>query len=206
MKRIWGSGAFERTLIAAAAVLFVSAGAGAALASGGGDRMAEIVRAHALSTLDGRTGRIEPSAAPVSVLHFWASWCGPCKKELPLLDDLAAELAPRGARFAAISIDSDPANARRFVERHEISMPVFLDGPDGLAESLALPSVPCTFVLDRSGEVTFASVGASPEELARLRAHLLDAVRGTDSTPANPLGSGPSTAGGEREDEGASRQ
>lgn len=143
-----------------------------------GERLSDLLETHRLTTLDGRTGTIAVAAAPASVVHFWASWCGPCKKELPLLDDLAAELQPRGVRFAAVSIDSDPAKARRFVERHGIGMPVFLDSPNGLAESLALANVPCTFVLDRAGKVTFATTGSSEEELTRLRNHLIGMVRG----------------------------
>ncbi|MCA9755338.1 MAG: TlpA family protein disulfide reductase [Candidatus Eisenbacteria bacterium] len=142
-----------------------------------GAQLPDLLETHNLTTLEGRTGRIVPAAAPASVIHFWASWCAPCKKELPLLDDLDAELGPRGVRFAAISIDSDPAKARRFVEQQEIHLPVFLDGPEGLAESLALPSIPSTFVVDRQGRVTFATTGSSEEELARLRAHLVGLVQ-----------------------------
>ncbi|MEZ4650275.1 MAG: TlpA disulfide reductase family protein [Candidatus Eisenbacteria bacterium] len=142
-----------------------------------GAQLPDLLETHNLTTLDGRTGKLVPAAAPASVVHFWASWCAPCKKELPLLDGLAAELGPRGVKFAAISIDSDPAKARRFVEQQEIHLPVFLDGPDGLAESLALPSIPSTFVVDRRGRVTFATSGSSEEELARLRAHLIGLVQ-----------------------------
>ena len=143
-----------------------------------GQRLSDLLATHSLTSLDGRVGRITPATAPASVVHFWASWCGPCKKELPILDDLATELRAKGVRFAAISIDSDTNKARRFVEQHEVSMPVFLDGPDGLAESLALSSIPCTFVLDRAGNVTFAMAGSSEAEIARLRAHLLGLALG----------------------------
>lgn len=168
----------SRAAACLAAVVIVFEGAGAAEATPA-ERLVANLGSHSLTTLDGESGRIATSAASVSVIHFWASWCAPCKKELPLLDDLAASLAPRGVRFAAISIDSDADKARRFVERNDIDLPVFVDGPDGLAESIALTSVPSTFVVDRSGRVTFVSTGSSEEELTRLRAHLEESVGGT---------------------------
>jgi thiol-disulfide isomerase/thioredoxin len=96
----------------------------------------------------------------VVVLHFWASWCGPCRRELPDIQALHLELAKRGGRVVAVSIDEDKRNAADFAARYAPSLPIYNDPPEGLARSLDLPAVPYTVVLDRDGSVMWAGGGA----------------------------------------------
>jgi thiol-disulfide isomerase/thioredoxin len=96
----------------------------------------------------------------VVVLHFWASWCGPCRKELPLIEALHLELARTGGRVVAVSIDTDRRNAADFAARYAPSLPIYHDVPDGLARTLDLPALPYTVVLDRDGSVKWAGGGA----------------------------------------------
>jgi thiol-disulfide isomerase/thioredoxin len=103
------------------------------------------------------------------VVNFWASWCTPCRRELPAIDAMNTELGPRGTRFLAVSIDTDPRNARRFAKAHSLRLPVYADGPDGLAKLLDLGAVPLTLVLDRDGDVVYASTGSDDRAIAELR-------------------------------------
>ncbi len=106
-----------------------------------------------LEAPDGETTRLAELRGDVVIVNFWASWCKPCKKELKHLDDWNVRLDGSGARIVAISVDHDARRMMRFVESAEITLPVYHDGPDGLAKTLALPSLPCTVVLDREGSV-----------------------------------------------------
>jgi len=125
---------------------------------------------HALKTIDGKPLAWRTAENQVVIVNFWASWCAPCRRELPQLDDMHQELARQGARVIAVSIDSEAANARRFQQKHGLSLPIAFDGPDGLARTLDLPSIPYTVVLDRSGRVAWSTQDSDARALAELQA------------------------------------
>jgi len=134
------------------------------------DRVRDALRAHPLHGLDGRTLTVPSLAGEVVVVNFWASWCQPCRRELPALDALNATLAKQGGRVLAISIDEDAENVRRFARQHRLRLPLYLDGPAGLAKELDLDHVPYTVVFDRRGEIAYATSGANPAGLDQLAA------------------------------------
>lgn len=121
------------------------------------EQAAAALRRHPLRGMDGSTLSLADLRGEVVVLNFWASWCGPCRRELPRLQVLNAELSHLGGRVLAISIDADRRNVELFARRQELRLPILLDGPDGLARELDLRSVPLTIVLGRDGEVAFTS-------------------------------------------------
>ena len=159
----------------AVAVAAVAVAAGAAYAGSAHppvDRAAlrEALRSHVLRTQGGGTLSIADLRGEVVVINFWASWCPPCRRELPQLDVLHAELARRQGRVLAISVDRDPENVKRFALKHDLKLPIFVDGPEGLARRLDLDHIPFTVVLDRRGEVAFTGSGTTPKDLDELGA------------------------------------
>ncbi len=121
-----------------------------------------------LAKLAGGTLTLGSLKGNVVVVNFWASWCAPCRRELPRLQALDAEIASRGGRVIAVSIDEDRRNVELFARRNGLTLPVLLDGPDGLARALDLRAVPLTIVLDRSGRVAYATTQSSDAGLAAL--------------------------------------
>jgi thiol-disulfide isomerase/thioredoxin len=121
-----------------------------------------------LRTLDGRDMSLATQRGQVVVLNFWASWCGPCRKELRVLDALNREITRSGGRVVAVSIDQDPENVRRFVRSLRLGMPIVHDGPAGLARALDLDHVPFTVILDRDGAVAFTTSHSDRETLAKI--------------------------------------
>lgn len=129
------------------------------------ERARRELRGYVLRGVDGHPLALDALHGQVVVMNFWASWCPPCRRELPRLDALEATLAGQGARVVAISIDQDVRNVRRFARAERLTLPLYHDGPDRLARRLDLPHVPFTIVLDRRGEVAFTTSGGDERAL-----------------------------------------
>ena len=105
------------------------------------------------------------------LLNFWATWCPPCIREMPLIDEFHRQQQARGWHVVGLAVDS-PTPVREFLARRPVSFPIGLAGLDGseLARTLGNPegSLPFTVVLGRDGRVMDRKLGAlKPADLAR---------------------------------------
>ncbi len=102
------------------------------------------------------------------LLNFWATWCGPCVVEMPLLDRFAREQGPKGWRVLALAIDQ-PDPVRRFIAERTLQLPVAIAGAVGLDLSRQLGNVhgglPFTAVFDSSGAATHHRLGPVSADL-----------------------------------------
>ncbi len=178
-----------RLMHAAAVALAIAGmtGGGTAVGADAGTTLAN----HELASFDGGKTKLSAMRGEVVVVNFWATWCAPCRKELTLFNGWNAEWKERGARVVAISIDKDARKARRFAEEMGLSLTVVHDGPDGLARALDLPSVPCTYLLDRDGKVVGVVRTSSQNELALLKGKV-DSMLSGRKTPPQAAGMGSS--------------
>ena len=102
-------------------------------------------------------------------VDFWASWCGPCRKSLPLYEAMYRELDPDHFAILAISLDEDPKDASDFLEDHPVSYTVLTD-PNGVtAESWGLKAMPTSFLLNGSGERVKAYPGFETSHMEVIR-------------------------------------
>jgi thiol-disulfide isomerase/thioredoxin len=132
------------------------------------DALKNALARRTLRTLDGRAITWASLRGEVVVVNFWATWCKPCRKELPRLDALDQELEKSGGRVLAVSVDLDPENVRRFAQANKLRLPICHDGPDGLARDMALEMLPWTAVLGRDGAIAWASSGSDDAHLDAL--------------------------------------
>jgi thiol-disulfide isomerase/thioredoxin len=103
--------------------------------------------------------RLEDHRGKVVVVNFWASWCGPCRQEMPLLDELAMELDPDRAVVIGLNEDVRPADALRFVEDLGGVGYDLAEGRGGLPARYGYRGLPYTVVVDRQGRIAAAFYG-----------------------------------------------
>ena len=103
-----------------------------------------------LSDMDGREFSLEKEigAGPL-ILDFWATWCTPCIKELPVLQKISTDYEKRGVRVVTINIDGPHSQAkiRPFIHRHRLKLPVLLDKTGSVIKQFQLIAVPSTVII-----------------------------------------------------------
>lgn len=128
---------------------------------------AKSVKKLTLRDLEGTKVRLADYQGRIVVLNFWATWCGPCKEELPRLGEIARQYANRGVTFLLASIDEQKklSAVRDYVSEHGIKLPVLTGASVDLLEQLAgVNVVPATLVIDNKGEIIRAINGEAREE------------------------------------------
>ncbi len=119
----------------------------------------------ALTDLDGETVMLSDFRGKTVVLNFWASWCPPCREEMPEFQELWDERGEHGADdLVMIALDflvqDTMADARKFIEGNGFTFPVLFDTADGaVAERYRVRGLPATFFIDREGVVRWINYG-----------------------------------------------
>jgi thiol-disulfide isomerase/thioredoxin len=120
--------------------------------------------AGAAPVLQGRTLRgtsLSPDeyAGRVLVVNLWATWCGPCEREQPVLAEAARDQGPKGAFFLGIDERDDPAAALAWLDRYDVPYPSLADPSGYLAYRFGAPFLPVTVIVDADGRLRFRVVG-----------------------------------------------
>jgi peroxiredoxin len=112
-----------------------------------------------LSTLNGPNLRLQEQRGKVVLVNFWATWCGPCRKEMPHLNRIADKYRASGLVMLGVNIDDDVRNATDVAAKLGVKFPVLLDTDKKVSRLYDLNSMPSTLVLDRSGRVRYVHRG-----------------------------------------------
>lgn len=122
--------------------------------------------------LEGRTHRIAELQGHAAVVNFWATWCGPCKEEMPRLQKLAESYGPQGVQFVAISLDAPETQGKipAVTAKRTFHVPVWTGATDGTLAELKLGVlVPATLILDEQGAVIGKIEGEASDKDVRSR-------------------------------------
>ncbi len=122
-----------------------------------GDRFPDIV----LPTLDGHITVPATYQNVALVVNFWATWCEPCRREMPSLEKLSTVFYPKDLLVIGISVDSDRNLAREFSLRYKLTIPMLSDSNQALSSGiLRIPAFPITYLLRRDRTIARIIVGA----------------------------------------------
>ena len=112
-----------------------------------------------LRDTNGRQVRLSSLRGKVVLVDFWASWCGPCRQEMPFLERLHDEYADQGLVIVGVNIDTEEGNMRRFLRRTPVSFRVVHDGNHRVADRYNPPRMPSSFLIDQRGVVRYVHEG-----------------------------------------------
>lgn len=116
--------------------------------------------AFTIKDLKGNQVSFEQFKGKVVFLNLWATWCGPCKAEMPGIQKLFSKLDNDSIKFVMLSLDKDEALSKveTYVKKNNYTFPIYM--PSGfLADQLQVPSIPTTFVISKKGKVVLKEVG-----------------------------------------------
>lgn len=133
---------------------------GASLASSGltGQTAPDFV----LKSATGENLRLSEYRGDVVMINFWATWCGPCRQEMPLLDELYGRYQRVGFNLLGINIDDDSRRAMAMVNELGIKFPVLFDEDKKVSKLYEVEAMPLTLLLDREGTVRHIHHGYQP--------------------------------------------
>ncbi len=146
----------KRTALAAMLLAFTATG----LASSG--LTGQPAPDFALKSSTGENLRLSEYRGDVVMINFWATWCGPCRQEMPLLDDLYARYQRVGFSLLGVNIDDDSRRAMKMIDELGVNFPVLVDASKQVSKLYKVDAMPVTVILDREGTVRHVHHGYKP--------------------------------------------
>lgn len=113
----------------------------------------------ALKSLGGSNLRLREQRGQVVMVNFWATWCGPCRVEMPHLNRLYEKYRSSGFQLLGVNIDDDPSQAQQLVAKLGLRFPVLLDSDKQVSRLYDLTTMPSTVLIDRDGRVRYVHRG-----------------------------------------------
>jgi peroxiredoxin len=140
--------------------LLITVFAATSLASSGLE--GQVAPDFALKSSTGENLRLSEYRGDVVMINFWATWCGPCRQEMPLLDELYTRYERVGFSLLGVNIDDDSRRAMQMIEDLGVSFPVLFDARKEVSELYEVEAMPVTVLVDREGNVRHVHHGYKP--------------------------------------------
>lgn len=115
-----------------------------------------------LKATTGKNLRLAEQHGDVVMINFWATWCGPCRQEMPLLDKLHKKYKDLGFTLIGINVESDTTGMAKYLSEVPVSFPILNDGSNRVAKLYGVDGMPNTVLIDRDGKVRFVHRGYKP--------------------------------------------
>jgi cytochrome c biogenesis protein CcmG/thiol:disulfide interchange protein DsbE len=147
-----------RLVHAVAAAAIVAAACGAQATAVG-----EVAPAFSLPGADGRTVALEALRGQVVYVDFWASWCGPCRRSFPWMNELHRKYSARGLAIVAINVDAKRGDAEAFLRRYPAGFTIAYDGAGATPRAYDVKAMPSSYLIDRDGRTVVIERGFRDE-------------------------------------------
>ncbi|MBI1422639.1 MAG: redoxin domain-containing protein [Gammaproteobacteria bacterium] len=115
-----------------------------------------------LKSRSGKNLRLSDFRGQVVLINFWASWCGPCRQEMPLLENLYKRYSKLGFTILGVNVDTDSSKANNYLRDITVSFPVVYDVTNAVSKNYNVNAMPTTVIVDRNGNMRFLHQGYKP--------------------------------------------
>ena len=139
-----------------------------------------------LQDLDGRPHRLEDYRGKVVLINFWATWCGPCREEMPSMNNLRASLAGRPFVVLAVNLAEPEARIRRFMEEVPLDFLILLDRDTAVAKAWKARILPASFLVGADGRIRYSVLGEIDWSQARVRKAILEMLPPSNRPATQP--------------------
>lgn len=151
--------------IAVAGLLLTQGDAGNELSSKAATETKEPAPNFVIKLIDGKDFNFGDYKGKPVLINFFASWCLPCREEMPVLEQIVQEYQPKGVVFLGIAVDDTEAKMKDFIKKYGVTFPVGLDKTAEIQKSFGLYGIPTTYFIDKNGVINYFHSGVVTEEL-----------------------------------------
>lgn len=123
-------------------------------------------------TLKSNTGKnikLSELRGQVILLNFWASWCGPCRQEMPLLENLQKRYSALGFTVLGVNVEEDSRQAKTLLKDIPVSFPILFDTSNKVSKQYKVSAMPSTVMIDRNGNMRYLHKGYKPGDEAQYK-------------------------------------
>lgn len=154
---VMAGGRWVRAIVLALAILLVAGGCSSA--GNVGNQKGNTAADFSLEALEGGAGNLRDYRGKVVVLNFWASWCAPCRAEMPDMQTVYSELRDRGLVVVGVNQGESVEKVGAFAREFGLTFPILLDESQSIARKYGVRSYPTTFIISRDGVIRNVIVG-----------------------------------------------
>lgn len=115
-----------------------------------------------LKSLAGDNLKLSEMRGEVVMLNFWASWCGPCRQEMPILEKIYQKYRPLGFTLLGVNVEEDSEEAKRYLKDVEVNFPILFDNRNQVSQLYHIIAMPSTILIDRDGQLRYLHQGYQP--------------------------------------------
>jgi peroxiredoxin len=120
-----------------------------------------------LKSIDGKNLRLNEYRGQVVLINFWASWCGPCRQEMPLLQQIDKRYRDAGFTVLGVNVEGKEGPAKEVAGKAGVSFPVLVDDGQKVSGMYKLESMPSSVIVDRDGVIRYIHAGYKPGDEAK---------------------------------------
>ena len=130
-----------------------------------------------LKSNSGKNVKLSELRGQVVLLNFWASWCGPCRQEMPLLEKLHKRYSALGFTVLGVNVEEDPRKAKTLLKDISVSFPILFDTSNKVSKQYKVSAMPSTIMIDRDGNMRYLHKGYKPGDEAQYKKWVKQLIR-----------------------------